>query len=97
MVSFAAIDEFYAQKAGCTLWQFFTLLHAWMPSRDCMEIPGLYKQSLSSFCNITVRRVDTTATSGSLRAGSLDEREPARIPITFTCMRPIFGRRALIG
>jgi hypothetical protein len=33
----------------------------------------------------------------SLRAGSLDEREPARIPITFTCMRPIFGRRDLIG
>ena len=33
----------------------------------------------------------------SLRAGSLGEREPARIPITFTCMRPIFGRRALIG
>ena len=33
----------------------------------------------------------------SLRAGSLGEREPARIPIIFTCMRPIFGRRALIG
>ena len=33
----------------------------------------------------------------SLRAGSLGEREPARIPITFTCMRPIFGRRDLIG
>jgi hypothetical protein len=34
----------------------------------------------------------------SLRAGSLGEREPSRIPITFTCMRPIFGRRrALTG
>ena len=33
----------------------------------------------------------------SLRAGSLGEREPARIPMIFTCMRPIFGRRALIG
>jgi hypothetical protein len=33
----------------------------------------------------------------SLRAGSLGEREPARIPITFTCMRPMFGRTALIG
>jgi hypothetical protein len=34
---------------------------------------------------------------GSLRAGSLGERERARFPVTFTCMRPIFGRRALIG
>ena len=33
----------------------------------------------------------------SLRAGSLGEREPARILVTFTCMRPILGRRALIG
>ena len=40
---------------------------------------------------------DIFETYASLRAGSLGEREPARIPITFTCMRPIFGRRALIG
>jgi hypothetical protein len=34
----------------------------------------------------------------SLRVGSLGEREAARIPIiTFTRMRPILGRRALIG
>jgi hypothetical protein len=39
----------------------------------------------------------TNTEKSSLRAGSLGEREPARILIIYTCMRPIFGRRALIG
>jgi hypothetical protein len=54
-----------------------------VPLKKCIHVVGIF--GIYSTC------------SSSLRAGSLDEREPARIPITFTCMRPIFGRRALTG
>ena len=58
---------------------------------------GFFQCADSSLRDPKIFQYHNSTESISLRAGSLGEREPARIPITFTCMRTIFGRIALIG